>query len=156
MRAEFKRAALEALLPREVAEVLSSDADAMAKLEASLRHLKTCELIVESDFQGAIQLSYDAARKVLDASLLAVNLRVHQRAGSHASYLRLSQLSYFDQTVWPDLVWMRKLRNHAEYWDPTRPPISFSQAGQTLEAARQMVEDGRYVLGRLLSDARLG
>mgnify|MGYP001403131637 CR=1 FL=1 len=143
---EFRVEICNLLTARELGEVLVDFDSVEAKVASSLRHLKTCEQVLSTDPEGAVQLAYDAARKVLDASLLLVGLRVHQRGGSHGSYLKIASSKLFSQETWVDLTWMRKLRNHSEYWDESLPPISFEQASEAVMAAKAMVDDGRRAL----------
>lgn len=51
------------------------------KLEDCRRHLASAEKILDTDPEGAYSLLYDAARKSIDALLLAHGLRVANRPG---------------------------------------------------------------------------
>ena len=149
---EFRIEICNLLTARELGEVVMEISAVDAKVAASQRHLQTCEQVLPTDPEAAVQLAYDAARKVLDANLLFVGLRVHQRGGSHGSYIKVAASTLFSQETWADLTWMRKLRNHSEYWDESLPPISLNQAKEAVSASLAMVDDGIRAL-KILKDS---
>lgn len=112
---------------------------AQAKVEDAERHLKSADIIRESDPEGAYALLYDAARKAIDALMLADGYRVAKGEGGHvttgeyaidalSSHEHISSVQQFDA--------MRRQRNKAEYgtWQITTPRLK-----QDLEHAQAIV-----------------
>lgn len=140
---------LKVLDSREITELLTGASEANALFDQSKNHLRSANLICAHDPEGAVQLAYDAARKSVSALLREVGLRVHDRAGSHSSYLKVTTLEVFDQEKWQDLLWVRKLRNIAEYSDSESQHILAYQSAESIQASEAMVADASRVLLRL-------
>jgi len=89
------------------------------RLKEAARHLASAEAIAEADPEGAYALVYDAARKAIDAHMLASGYRVSRgRLGGHeattryasavlGSGTRQEHVRHFDR--------MRRNRNRLEY-----------------------------------------
>lgn len=129
------------LSSKELSPIIATRKDALALLEKARRHLASCEVILDSDLEGVAQFSYDAARKVLAAILALQGLRVHERGGSHSSFVKLSKLSALDSEVWVVFEEMKRQRNIAEYGVESGQVISHAWAKESIEAATKMVED---------------
>lgn len=135
--------------PGELSEILTNARDGLRMMERVSTHLKTSEAIIDSDPEGSVQLSYDAARKSLAAVLDAFGLRVHERAGSHSSFERVAAIEALTAPAWSDFGWMRKLRNQAEYGESLQPPFTANQAREAFIAASEMAKDSVLVLEKL-------
>ena len=111
---------VEALVKEGRIERVEADrAAAIDKLEEARRHLDSASVIFESDPQGAYALLYDAARKAIDARMLAAGYRVSKsRLGTHEATARYAtsvlgsgphgkHAQHFDR--------MRRNRNRSEY-----------------------------------------
>jgi len=102
-----------------IERVEADRAAAVDKLEEARRHLDSSEVILESDPEGAYALLYDAARKAIDAHMLAAAYRVSKsRLGAHEATARYAtavlgsgphgeHVQQFDR--------MRRRRNRSEY-----------------------------------------
>lgn len=116
----MKRPTVSVLLREARLERVERDLDtARAKIEEARRHLVSAEAIAEGDPEGAYALLYDAARKAVDAHMVANGYRVpkgrlgaHQATALYASAALRSDrgaehVSHFDL--------MRRNRNRSEY-----------------------------------------
>jgi hypothetical protein len=134
------------LKPSELSEILTNTNDGLAGLNRAESQLAISEMAVAGEPAVSISLSYDAARKSVAAILEAFGLRVHERAGSHSSFVKVTSIDVFNQDIWCDLEWMKKLRNQSQYGDSTMPELTPRQAVEALLAARSMVADARRIL----------
>lgn len=134
------------LRPGELTEILTEASDGLRKLRRVESQLKYSALAIHDDPDTSIQLSYDAARRAVAVILEAFGLRVHERAGSHSSFVKVMSIEAFDQEIWSDLEWMKKLRNQSQYGDSTMPELTAQQAEEALLAGRSMVADARKIL----------
>ena len=100
-------------------ELVKADTNAATtKLEEAKRHLQSAAAIADSDAEGAYSLLYDAARKAIDAHMLAHGYRASKKKlGAHEATAR-----YAAATIGGDyaadasaLDRMRKKRNRTEY-----------------------------------------
>jgi hypothetical protein len=132
--------------PGELTEILTDASDGIRKLQQVDSQLEISRLAIHKDPETSIQLSYDAARKSVAAILEAFGLRVHERAGSHSTYLKVMTLEVFNQEVWCDLEWMKKLRNTAQYGDSTTAGLTAQQAEEALLTAMSMALEARKFL----------
>jgi hypothetical protein len=132
--------------PGELTDILTNASDGIRKLQQIDSQLEISRLAIHKDPETSIQLSYDAARKSVAAILEAFGLRVHERAGSHSTYLKVMTLEVFNEEVWRDLEWMRKLRNTAQYGDSTSASLTAQQAEEALIAGLSMALEARKFL----------
>lgn len=135
--------------PKELKSIVADPSSCRGHIDRALQHLNTAEMAANADPAAAVQLAYDAARKALNAILSLVGLKVHERAGSHGSYIRLSKLTYLDQEIWIGLEELKKLRNRAEY-DEHPIEISSSFALQIIKESRLMVADVQGLVERFI------
>lgn len=111
---------IDALVKEGRVERVEADrAAAGDKLEEARRHLDSAAVILESGPEGAYALLYDAARKAIDAHMLAAGYRVSKsRLGAHEATARYAtsvlgsgphggHARHFDR--------MRRRRNRSEY-----------------------------------------
>lgn len=142
---ELEKEVHSLLAPKELTSIVADLDSCAAHIARAYKHLDSAELVAESDSAGAVQLSYDAARKALNAVLMLVGLKVHERAGSHGSYVRLSKLSHLDQEIWMGFEALKKLRNQAEYGEK---PIELSSSftAQIIREVRLMVLDAESLV----------
>ncbi len=137
------------LKPGELSEILTKASDGLASLKRAESQLAISEMAVRDEPAVSISLSYDAARKSVAAVLEAFGLRVHERAGSHSSFVKVASIDVFNQEIWCDLEWMKTLRNQSQYGDSTMTELTARQAEEALLAARRMVADVRRILALL-------
>ena len=134
------------LKPGELTEILTDASHGLRKLRRVDSQLKYSALAIHDDPETSIQLSYDAARRAVAAILEAFGLRMHERAGSHSSYVKVVSIDVFNQDIWRDLEWMKKLRNQSQYADSTMPELTVDQAQESFLAAKAMVSDAKRLL----------
>ncbi len=134
------------LKPGELSEIGTNASDGLARLNRVESQLAISEMAVRDEPAVSISLSYDAARIAVAAILEAFGLRVHERAGSHSSFVKVASIDVFNQEIWCDLEWMKKLRNQSQYADSTMPELTVDQAQEGLAASRNMLEDARRIL----------
>ena len=134
------------LKPAELSEILTNASDGLTRLKRAESQLAISEMSVRDAPAVSISLSYDAARKSVAAVLEAFGLRVHERAGSHASFVKVVSIDVFNQEIWCDLEWMKKLRNQSQYGDSTMPELTVDQAQESFLAAKAMVSDAKRLL----------
>lgn len=140
------------LKPGELSEILTNVSDGLARLKRAESQLAISEMAVREEPAISISLSYDAARIAVAAILEAFGLRVHERAGSHSSFVKVASIDVFNQEIWCDLEWMKKLRNQSQYADSTMPELTARQAEEALLAARRMVADARRIFALFVSN----
>lgn len=111
--------AIERLLDEGRLEVVKVDANAATtKLEEAKRHLRSAAAIADSDAEGSYSLLYDAARKAIDAHMLAHGYRASKKKlGAREATARYAAAAIgaeyaADATA---LDRMRKQRNRTEY-----------------------------------------
>lgn len=141
MLEELRRQILESSFSASVDEVESTKKDAEHKLAQAEGHLESASVICATDLEGALQLTYDAARKALQALMAAAGLRLRQPPGNHWTFVEISRLAIFDQEIWVDLKWMRERRNDSEYSNVGAPEITAREADEAMVAARLMLAD---------------
>lgn len=112
-------AAVEALISQGRLERVSADRQvALARLAEAERHLVSATRLMDDDLIGAYVLLYDAARKAIDAHMLANGLRAVNRVGAHEAVARYAE-AVFARSRHRDAVArfdrMRRTRNRAEY-----------------------------------------
>ncbi len=137
------------LEPKELKSIVADPSSCQAHIDRARQHLNAAEMAVSVDPSAAVQLAYDAARKALNAILMLVGLKVHERAGSHGSYVRLSKLTHLDQEIWIGFEELKKIRNRAEY-DEHPIEISSSFALQIIQESRLMVADVQGLVERFI------
>ena len=137
---------LEKVAPSaEVAARLMADADA---------HIRLAAKGTSDDPAGALQLSYDAARKAAAALLAVQGLRATTRGG-HIAGIDAVRAQFNDRggmEVFGRLHAMRRRRNRTEYPDEDSPGVDEHDAQQALNTAQDVIDAAR----RLLSSGRLG
>jgi hypothetical protein len=118
-------------------------------LDACERHLASAAAIAVDDPSGAFQLAYDAARKAINAHMLANGLRAVRgaRIGAHAVVGRYAVAVLANEAG--DAVRsfdrMRQRRNRTEYGVVQ---IERAQVDVVLEHATSIVAAARISLGR--------
>lgn len=121
---------LERVTPSiDVAARLLHDADA---------HITLAAKGTEDDPAGALQLSYDAARKASAALLAVQGLRATTRGG-HIALIDAVRVQFNDRggiEVFGRLHALRRRRNRAEYPDLDSPGVTGDDARSALATAR--------------------
>jgi hypothetical protein len=148
-RADIERLIADGELERttpsgEVAERLLADADA---------HIALASKGKEDDPAGALQLSYDAARKASAALLAVQGLRATTRGG-HIAVIDAVRAQFNDRggmDAFGRLHALRRRRNRTEYPDLDSPGVNEDDASQALATARAVVDAARRIIdsGRL-------
>lgn len=148
-RADIERLITDGELERvtpsdEMASRLLADADA---------HIGLASKGIEDDPAGALQLSYDAARKASAALLAGQGLRATTRGG-HIAVIDAVKAQFNDHggmEVFGRLHLLRRRRNRTEYPDLDSPGINQDDARQAMDTARAVVDAAK----RLLDSGRL-
>jgi uncharacterized protein (UPF0332 family) len=128
----------------DVAERLLRDAEA---------HVRLASLGVEEDPAGALQLSYDAARKASTALLAVQGLRATTRGG-HVAVIDAVRAQFSERgglPVFGQINRLRRRRNDTEYPKPTTPTVTSDEATHALDTAREVIDSARKLIetGRL-------
>lgn len=148
-RADIERLITDGELERvtpsdDVAERLLADAEA---------HIVLASKGIEDDPAGALQLSYDAARKASAALLAAQGLRSTTRGG-HIAVVDAVKAQFNDRGgmgIFGRLHALRRRRNRTEYPDLDSPGVNEDDARQALDTARAVVDAAK----RLIDSGRL-
>jgi hypothetical protein len=151
---ERGRADIERLIADgELERVTPSDEVARRLLADAEAHIGLASKGVEDDPAGALQLSYDAARKA-SAGLLAVQgLRATTRGG-HIAVIDAVRAQFNDRgrmDVFGRLHPLRRRRNRTEYPDLDSPGVNEDDARQALDTASAVVDAAK----RLTASGRL-
>jgi HEPN domain-containing protein len=151
---ERGRAEIERLLvDGELEHVTPSPDVAKRLLENAEAHIGLADKGTEDDPAGALQLSYDAARKASAALLAIQGLRSTTRGGHIAIVAVRAQFN--DRggiDVFGRLNRLRRRRNTTEYPDADSPTVTEDDARQALATARETVDAAR----KLIDSDRLG
>jgi hypothetical protein len=150
---ERGRADIDQLLTDgQLERVTPSDEVASRLLANAEAHIALASKGVEDDPAGALQLSYDAARKASAALLAAQGLRATTRGG-HIAVIDAVRAQFNDRggiEVFGKLHRLRRRRNTTEYPDSDSPTVTdddarqaLSIAQETVEAARKLTDSGR-------------
>lgn len=128
----------------DVADRLLRDAEA---------HVRLASLGLDGDPAGALQLSYDAARKASAALLAVQGLRATTRGG-HIAVIDAVRAQFNDRgglPVFGQINRLRRRRNDTEYPSPTTPGVTTDEATQALGIAREVIDGAKKLLeaGRL-------
>jgi hypothetical protein len=112
--------------------------EAQRWLDLAAHHLRTASAVAESDPAMALEALHQACRKSLVAHMLAAGWRP---AGSNkhalmATYGRAALASQFTDNELDGLDIIRKLRNTADYDDPT--PLSVEQLRAMITFAQRI------------------
>lgn len=136
----------------ELERVTPSDEVASRLLENAEAHIGLASKGVEDDPAGALQLSYDAARKAAAALLVAQGLRSTTRGG-HIAVIDAARAQFNDRggiDVFGRLNRLRRRRNSTEYPDADSPTVvedearrALATARETLDAAKRLIQSGR-------------
>ncbi len=119
----------------------------------AVAHVSLASKGIEDDPAGALQLSYDAARKTAAALLAVQGLRSTTRGG-HIAVIDAVRAQFNDRgglEVFGRLHALRRRRNRTEYPDEESPGVNEDDARQALETARAVVDAAE----RLLDSGRL-
>jgi hypothetical protein len=152
---ERGRAEIERLLGDGELEHVTPSADIVKRLlEAAEAHIGLADKGTEDDPAGALQLSYDAARKASAALLAIQGLRSTTRGG-HVAVVDAVRTQFNDRggiEVFGRLTRLRRRRNATEYPDADSPTVTEDDARQALATARETVDAAR----KLIDSGRLG
>lgn len=151
---ERGRADIERLLTEgELERVLPSTGVADRLLANADAHIGLAGKGLEDDPAGALQLSYDAARKASAALLAMQGLRSTTRGG-HVAVIDAVRVQFDDRggmEVFGRLHRLRRRRNATEYPDSESPTVTEEDAAQALATARDVVAAAK----RLIASGRL-
>lgn len=145
---ERGRADVERLLrDGELERVAPSEAVAARLLANAKAHINLATKGVEEDPAGALQLSYDAARKASAALLAIQGLRSTTRSGHIViDAVRAQFNDRGGMEVFGKLNRLRRRRNTTEYPDLDSPTVTDDDAGQALATARETMEAARRLI----------
>jgi uncharacterized protein (UPF0332 family) len=147
---EHGRAEIDRLLvDGELEHVTPSPDVAKRLLENAEAHIVLAGKGTEDDPAGALQLSYDAARKASAALLAIQGLRSTTRGG-HIAVVDAVRAQFNDRggiEVFGRLNRLRRRRNTTEYPDANSPTVTADDAGQALATARETVDAAKKLIG---------
>lgn len=138
----------------ELEQVVSSADLARRLLTAAAAHIELASKGIETDPEGALQLSYDASRKAATALLAIQGLRATTRGG-HIAVMDAVRAQFNDRggmEIFGHLHALRRRRNRTEYPDPDSPAVNADDARQALDTARSVLTAAE----RLTQSGRLG
>ena len=133
-------------------EIVEASADVADRLLREA-HVRLASLGLDGDPAGALQLSYDAARKASAALLAVQGLRATTRGG-HIAVIDAVRAQFNDRgglPVFGQINRLRRRRNDTEYPSPTTPGVTTDEATQALGIAREVIDGAKKLLeaGRL-------
>lgn len=139
---ERGRAEVERLLADGELERVEASADVARRLLAdAAAHIRLASIGVETDPAGALQLSYDAARKAAAGLLALQGIRATSRGG-HVGPIDAVR-AQFDEggaARFAKIHRLRRRRNAAEYPDAESPGVTEEDARQAISTARDVLE----------------
>lgn len=145
------RTQVERLLDRGDLERIRPSTEVAARLMADARaHLRLASSGIDDDPAGALQLSYDAARKSAAALLAVQGLRATARGGHVAGIdaIRAQFDGPGERAVFGTLNGLRRRRNMTEYPSEASPGVTTDDALQALSTARTAMEAAQALLGK--------
>jgi hypothetical protein len=122
-------------------------------LRDAAAHIRLAQRGLEDDPAGALQLSYDAARKSSAALLAVQGLRATTRGG-HIAVIDAVRAQFNHRggvAVFGHINRLRRRRNDTEYPSLTTPGVTPEEATKALTTARETIESTE----RLLATGRL-
>jgi hypothetical protein len=147
---ERGRADVERLLADgELEQVTPSAEVADRLLQNAEAHIGLASKGLDDDPAGALQLSYDAARKASAALLAVQGLRSTTRGG-HIAVIDAVKAQFNERggmPVFGKLNRLRRRRNSTEYPDLDSPTVTHDDAEQALTVARDTLDAARRLLG---------
>ena len=151
---ERGRADVERLIADgELEQVVPSLAVASRLLADSIAHVSLASKGVTDDPAGALQLSYDAARKAAAGLLVAQGLRATTRGG-HIAVIDAVRAQFNDRggmEIFGRLHALRRRRNRTEYPEADSPGVNEDDARHALNTAQAVIDAAQ----RLLDSGRL-
>lgn len=90
--ADLKTELFELVEAKELDALFGISDEVEKTLKRAELNLATAERALPADQSAALALAYDAARKALSALLLQLGYRVHERGGSHGTFVRITRL----------------------------------------------------------------
>lgn len=151
---ERGRADIERLLKDGELGRVKPSVEVASRLVASAEaHIALAGKGVDDDPAGALQLSYDAARKASAALLALQGLRATTRGG-HIAVIDAVRAQFNDRggmEVFGRLHRLRRRRNTTEYPDLDSPTVTDGDAAQALATARETVN----AVKRLIDSGKL-
>jgi len=148
------RADIERMLSDGKLERVPHSLDVSRRLLAdATAHVRLAGTGIDEDPSGALQLSYDAARKACAALLAVQGLRATVRGGHVAviDAVRAQLPDRGDTAVFGRLHRLRRRRNATEYPDLDSPGITHDDARRAIDTARATVN----AVERLLAGGRI-
>jgi uncharacterized protein (UPF0332 family) len=130
-------------------EAVEASADEAERLIGTAEaHVRLASLGLDDDSAGALQLSYDAARKASAALLAVQGLRATTRGG-HIAVIDAVRAQFNDKgglPVFGQLNRLRRRRNNTEYPSLTTPDVTPEEAAQALAIAREVIDGAKKIL----------
>lgn len=146
---ERGRADIERRLDNGELERVTASDDVASRLIADAEaHLTLAGKGIEDDPSGALQLSYDAARKASAALLAVQGLRATSRGG-HVAVIDAVRAQFDDRSgmeVFGRLHRLRRRRNRTEYPDADSPTVTEDDARQALATAIETVAAAKNLI----------
>jgi uncharacterized protein (UPF0332 family) len=146
--ADLKTELFELVEVKELDALFGTSEVVEKTLKRAELNIATAQHALPADQSAALALAYDAARKALSALLLQLGYRVHERGGSHGTFVRITRLSCLEQDVWSEFEQLKKMRNKVEY-GAFQEEYSLDFVSQAIAQSRLMVADARRAISAL-------
>ena len=133
----------------ELESVEASTDVAMQLIKTAQAHVALAALGVNDDPAGALQLSYDAARKASAALLATQGLRATTRGG-HIAVIDAVRAQFNDRggvAVFGKLNRLRRRRNDSEYPSADSPGVTSDDAQEALDLAHETIDAANNLFG---------
>ena len=114
-------------------------------------HLRSAELIAETDPMLAVSACHDAARQAIVAHMRAAGYRAANEPGSHRLVVEYAQIVLADVISADDVIALEELRpdrHTAEYGDFASKAITPARARAALALASRVVDSVAALLSR--------
>lgn len=143
---ESRRALFRGALPEgHLQETQTGPKDAFHELGIAELHLTSSDSISVNDPVGAYQLSYEAARKAIQALLMADGLRITS-AGGHYAFVKIAESGFSYAMEWRHFRTMRQIRNKAEYPDGDFVVIDRATLQEAITVSEILIAEVRKLL----------
>jgi uncharacterized protein (UPF0332 family) len=147
--AQGARVIEDALGAGELEVVAASPEHAATLLADAARHLRSAELLAESDPAAAYSVMYDGARKALAAVLAKQGLRATSRGGHVAVQDAVEAQLGNAKTIIRSFDGMRRRRHRAEYPSEDTPELTTDDVREAIPKAKGIVDAASQLVGLL-------
>lgn len=149
MPSKFQQQVISVTSAGDIDYVKTGVKDARIQFAQAEAHFKSATKVVDEDWPGSFILTYEAARKSVQAVLAAHGMRIKKFESAHKVIVAISTVELFDQVSWKKLDWMRTRRHDVQYANPDKPDVTLQDCEVALAAARLMLDDAAKIIESL-------